>query len=212
MPPFLLPPPGAIGSDGYVPPVQRLGIPALHIGGSGSGVTNLFNRPGGASVAFPSALAQAATWNPGLGRAFGHRLGAEARSQGLNVMIAGGANLIIEPRCGRSFEYHGEDPVLSGYMVAEELRGTQEAGIVATVKHLAANFQDTARFTIDTVMDERALREGELLSFELAIGRSDVGAVMGACNLINGTYAFDVGRSAQDTAVSVTVDVKGRRA
>lgn len=191
MPKEMLPPPGGIGTDGYVPGIERLGIPAINLCGAGAGLTNLFGRADGEAVAFPAAIAQAATWNPKLKAAFGYRYGLEARYHGINVALAAAANLVVEPRSGRVFEYHGEDPVLSGYMVAEELRGTQDAGIVASVKHYAANFQETGRFIVNTVMDETALRESELLSFELAITRSDVAAVMTSYNLLNGTYASE---------------------
>jgi beta-glucosidase len=189
--PEMLPPAGAVGSDGFVPGVPRLGVPDLQLSGAGNGITDLVGRVDGAATSFPSAAAQAATWNRELVRAFGQRLGAEARAHGINVVLGAAANLAIEPRSGRVFEFHGEDPVLAGELVREEVRGTQEQGVVASVKHFAANFQETGRFVVNVVVEERALREGELLAFEIAVRGSDVGAVMTAYNKLNGTYTTE---------------------
>ncbi|GAA1020628.1 glycosyl hydrolase [Acrocarpospora pleiomorpha] len=189
--PETTPPPGAVGSDGFVPGIPRLGIPDLQLAGAGVGITSLVERPGGENVVFPSSVAQTATWSEPLVREFGRRLGAEARAQGINVVLAGATNLSIEPRSGRNFEYHGEDPILAGAMVREELLGTQDSGVVASVKHFAANFQETGRFVVSSVVDERSLREGELLAFEVALTDGDVGAVMTSYNRINGVYSSE---------------------
>lgn len=190
-PPELVPGPGAVGSDGYVPGIDRLGIPALQLVGAGVGVTDQVRRPGGAATVFPSPMGQTATWDPELSYAFGAALAREIRAQGCNVALAGAANLALEPRSGRVFEYHGEDPVLAGTMVAAELRGTQDEGVVATIKHFAANFQETGRHVLSAQADERSLRQGELLAFEIGITTSGVGAVMASYNRINGTYASE---------------------
>lgn len=191
----MTPPPGAVGSDGFVPGIPRLGIPDLQLAGAGMGVTSLVPREGGESVSFPSAMAQTATWNPDLIREFGRRVGREARAQGINVMLGAATNLTIEPRSGRVFEYHGEDPLLAGTITRQELLGTQDEGVVASVKHYAANFQETGRFVVNSVVSERALREGELLAFEIALAETDdeggVGAVMTSYNKLNGTYASE---------------------
>ena len=189
--PEMTPPPGAIGSDGFVPGIPRLGIPHLHLAGAGVGVTSIIPRAGAETVSFPSSVAQTATWNPALIREFGHRLGDEARAQGINVMLGAATNLSIEPRSGRNFEYHGEDPILAGTIVREELLGTQDRGVVASVKHFAANFQETGRFVVNSVVEERALREGELLAFEIALSDGDVGAVMTSYNKLNGSYTSE---------------------
>ncbi|WP_156891615.1 glycoside hydrolase family 3 protein [Agromyces subbeticus] len=194
----MTPPPGAVGSDGFVPGVPRLGIPDLQLAGAGMGVTSLVPREQGESVSFPSAMAQTSTWDVPLIREFGRRVGREARVQGINVMLGAACNLTIEPRSGRVFEYHGEDPILSGTITRQELLGTQDEGVVASVKHFAANFQETGRFVVNSVVSERALREGELLAFEVALtGPADetdevgVGAVMTSYNKLNGTYASE---------------------
>lgn len=191
----MTPPPGAVGSDGFVPGIPRLGIPDLQLAGAGMGVTSLVHREGGESVSFPSAMAQTSTWNPALIREFGRRVGREARAQGINVMLGAATNLTIEPRSGRVFEYHGEDPLLAGTITRHEVLGTQDEGVVASVKHYAANFQETGRFVVNSVVSERALREGELLAFEVALANDDdepgVGAVMTSYNKLNGTYASE---------------------
>jgi beta-glucosidase len=191
LPAQAMPPPGALGSDGFVPGVPRLGICDLQLVGSGLGVTNVAHMPDGQATAFPSVLAQTASWDPEISLAFGRALGREARARGFNVMLAGAVNLAADPRCGRLFEYHGEDPLLAGTMVGRELDGTQDAGVVATVKHYAANFQETGRFVVNEVVAEQALREGELLAFELAVTGSRVAAVMTAYNKVNGVYASE---------------------
>ncbi|MEU6609523.1 glycoside hydrolase family 3 C-terminal domain-containing protein [Streptomyces shenzhenensis] len=187
----VLPPPGALGSDGFVPGVPRLGIPDLQLIGAGLGVTNLQRVPDRATTAFPSTLAQTASWDPAVSHAFGAALGAEARALGFNVLLAGAVNVAVEPRCGRLFEYRGEDPVLAGVMVAGELTGTQEQGVVASIKHFAANCQETGRFVVNSVLDECALRQGELLACEIGISRSGVGAVMTSYNKVNGACASE---------------------
>ncbi|WBU37510.1 glycoside hydrolase family 3 protein [Homoserinibacter sp. YIM 151385] len=191
----MTPPPGAVGSDGFVPGIPRLGIPALQLAGAGVGVTSLVPREGGESVSFPSSMSQTSTWNPPLIREFGRRIGHEARAQGINVMLGAACNLTIEPRSGRVFEYHGEDPILSGTITREELLGTQDEGVVASVKHYAANFQETGRFVVNSVVSERALREGELLAFEVALADDGEvpapGAVMTSYNKLNGVYASE---------------------
>lgn len=188
-----LPQPGAVGADGYVPALPGHGIPALHLCGAGVGLTDMYNqRPGdGGATVFPSALGVTASWDPELTRAFGRAVAAEARAVGINVMLAGACNLAAEPWCGRLFEYHGEDPLLSGTMVAGEIRGTQEAGVLASLKHYAANFCETGRFFIDTVVDERLLRHTELRVFETALELCDPAAVMAAYNKVNGSYACE---------------------
>lgn len=188
----IVPPPGAVGSDGFVPGIPRLGLPALHLCGASVGVTNLGrHREGGVGTVFPAPIGQTASWDPEVPRLFGAALAREAAAQGINVLLAGATNLALEPRCGRLFEYHGEDPLLAARMVSGELIGTREGGVLASIKHFAANFQETGRFVVNSVVDERALRQGELLTFELAIEWARPAAVMCSYNKVNGTYASE---------------------
>ena len=118
-------------------------------------------------------------------------MGREARNRGYNVLLAGGANVERDAWNGRNFEYLGEDPILAGRMVTAQLRGIQSEGVVSTVKHLVANSQETDRHWIDMSIDERTLREIDLLPFEIAVKESGVGSVMCAYNKVNGIYACE---------------------
>lgn len=181
------PPDGAMGSAGFVPGVARLGIPAQQETDASLGVANLHDGQG--ATALPSGLAQAASWDEALVEAGGKMIGGEARAKGFNVMLAGGCNLTREPRCGRNFEYLGEDPLLAGVLVGASIRGIQSNNIVSTIKHFVLNAQETGRMVASAEIDEAALRESDLLAFEIGIERGDPGSVMTAYNRINQIYA-----------------------
>jgi len=183
-------PPGALGSAGYVPAIPRLGIPALEETDASLGVANPFQvRPADRATALPSSLATAASFDPKAAYDGGAMIGQEARRQGFNVLLAGGANLTRDPRNGRNFEYLGEDPLLAGLLDGEAVRGIQDQHVISTVKHFVINDQETNRNWANSVIDEAALRESDLLAFELAIERGHPGAVMCSYNLVNGAYA-----------------------
>jgi beta-glucosidase len=182
-------PPDAPMSAGYVPGVPRLGVPALLMSDASLGVTNPGYRPGDTATALPAGIALGATFNPALARASGVLLGREARSRGLNVMLAGGINLARDPRNGRNFEYLSEDPLLSAVLAAESIAGIQGEGVISTIKHFTLNCNETNRHWLDAVIDPAAHRESDLLAFEIAIERARPGSVMTAYNKINGAYA-----------------------
>ena len=183
-------PPEAIPAAGYIPGIPRLGIPALYESDASLGVTNpLRVRGDDGATALPSGLALAATFNPQIAYAGGAMIGSEARAKGFNVLLAGGVNLTREPRNGRNFEYLGEDPLLAGTLAAESIRGIQSNHIISTTKHFALNDQETGRHVVNELIDEAALRESDLLAFELAIEGGHPGAVMCAYNKVNGPYA-----------------------
>lgn len=188
-----LPPPReAIASAGYVPGVPRLGIPALFETDASLGVANPYGaRPGDVATALPSGLALAATFDPQLAFAAGAMIGDEAHSKGFNVLLGGGMDLTRDPRNGRNFEYLGEDPLLAGLMAGQEVRGTQSRHVISTVKHYALNANETNRTTLDARIDPAAMRESDLLAFNLALGEGHPGAVMCAYNQVNGAYACD---------------------
>src|SRR4051812_9761575 len=145
---------GRAGSAGYVPGIPRLGIPAQWQTDAGGGVAT----QGGAAhkrerTALPSGIATAATWNPATAFRGGAMIGDEARRSGFNVMLAGGVDLMREPRNGRNFEYGGEDPLLAGTMVGEQVRGIQSNSIISTIKHYAVNDQETDRSAGNSVID-----------------------------------------------------------
>lgn len=183
--------PAALGGDGFVAGTPRLGIPHLQLIGAGMGVTNLGRRANGQSTALPAAIALASSFDTDLSYAFGTVIGRETRDQGFNVSLGGGVNLTRDPRGGRAFEYYGEDPLLAGKMIAPQLRAIQDQGVVATIKHYALNDQETGRFGVNAVIDERAMREAELLAFEIGIKESGVGSVMCAYNRVNGDYTCE---------------------
>jgi len=187
--PVLLPP-EAIPSAGFVPGIPRLGIPALYETDASLGIANPHGvRPGDTATALPAGLALAATFDPQLAYAAGALLGREAHSKGFNVLLGGGANLARDPRNGRNFEYVGEDPLLAGTMAGEEIRGTQDQHVISTTKHFALNANETNRYTLEARIDPAALRESDLLAFEIAIERGHPGAVMCAYNGVNGAHA-----------------------
>ncbi|MCE4552864.1 beta-glucosidase [Roseateles cellulosilyticus] len=177
-------------SAGYVPGVPRLGVPAQLATDASLGVANPnMARPGDVATAMPSGLALAASFDPALAARVGATVGRETRAKGFNVLLAGGMNLMRDPRNGRNFEYLGEDPLLAGTLAGHAIRGIQQQGVVSTIKHFALNGQETLRFYADSVIDEPALRESELLAFQLGIEIGEPGAVMCAYNLVNGHKA-----------------------
>ncbi len=182
-------PPGVPVSAGYVPGIARLGVPALQMSDAGLGVTNPGFRPGDTATALPAGLALAASFNPTLARSAGAVIGWEARSRGFNVQLAGAMNLARDPRNGRNFEYLSEDPLLTATMAAESVNGIQQQGVISTVKHYSLNCNETNRHWLDAVIDPDEHRESDLLAFEIAIERSQPGAVMTAYNKVNGDYA-----------------------
>lgn len=185
-------PDGALGSAGYIPGIPRLGVPALQESDASLGVANPENvRPGDVSTSLPSGLSLAATWNPQTAYKGGAMIGAEAWRKGLNVLLAGGANLARDPRNGRNFEYLGEDPLLAGTLAGDSVRGIQDQHVVSTVKHYALNDQETQRNSLDVHIGEAAARESDLLAFELAIEKGKPGSVMCSYNKLDGAYACD---------------------
>ncbi|QWT19658.1 glycoside hydrolase family 3 C-terminal domain-containing protein [Bacillus sp. NP157] len=181
-------PEGALGNAGFIPAMPRIGLPAVQETDAGLGVT----RPGvdnTGAVSLPAGLATAASFDPAVAHAGGRMIGGEARGKGYNVLLSGGVNLVRDPRNGRNFEYAGEDPVLAGLIVGATVKGVQEQQVVATVKHFAANDIESGRNTISSQIDPVALRESDLLAFQLAIAHGDPGSVMSAYNRVNGTYS-----------------------
>ncbi|OBI46037.1 glycosyl hydrolase [Mycobacterium kyorinense] len=182
-------PPDVPMSAGYVPGIPRLGVPALLMTDASLGITNPGFRPGDTATALPASLALAAGFDPELARAAGVAIGCEARSRGFNVLLAGGINLARDPRNGRNFEYLSEDPLLSATMAAASIEGIQQQGVISTIKHYSLNCNETNRHWLNAVIEPSAHRESDLLAFEIAIERSQPGAVMTAYNKINGDPA-----------------------
>jgi beta-glucosidase len=180
------------GSAGYIPGIPRLGIPPQWETDAGVGVaTQGAARHKRERTALPAGIATAATWNPAAAFRGGAMIGGEARASGFNVMLAGGVDLLREPRNGRNFEYGGEDPLLAGTMVGEQVRGIQSNAIVSTIKHYAVNDQETDRDHGNSIVDPAAARMSDLLAFEIAVEHADPGAIMCSYNKINGTHACE---------------------
>ena len=177
-------------SAGYTPGVPRLGVPAIQSSDASMGVTNPGYRPDDpGATAFPSLIALGASFNPALVREDGEALGREARIRGFNVMLAGGCNLARDPRNGRNFEYFSEDPWLSAVLAAEQVNGIQSQNVISTLKHYTLNCNETNRHWLDARIDPDAHRESDLLTFQVAIERSQPGSIMSGYNKINGEYA-----------------------
>jgi beta-glucosidase len=180
------------GSAGYIPGIPRLGIPAQWQTDAGVGVaTQGSAHTKRERTALPSGLATTATWNPALAFRGGAMIGAEARASGFNVMLAGGVDLMREPRNGRNFEYGGEDPLLAGTMVGEQVRGIQSNNIISTIKHYAFNDQETERSGGNSVVEDGPARMSDLLGFQIALERSNAGSVMCSYNRVNTVYACE---------------------
>jgi beta-glucosidase len=184
-------PPDALIGAGYFPGVPRLGVPAIKETDASLGVAYVLGLRHDGATAMPSGLATAASWNPDIAYAGGAVAGAEAGHIGFNVLLGGGVNLARDPRNGRNFEYLGEDPLLAGTLGGAAIRGTQAQHVVSTVKHFAINDQETGRMVLSAQMDEAAMRESDLLAFEIAIETGRPGAVMCSYNRVNEVYACE---------------------
>jgi beta-glucosidase len=178
-------------SAAYVPGTPRLGLPAMFETDAGLGVATQATSTPRERTSLPSGIATAATWNRQLAYAGGAMIGAEARSSGFNVMLAGGVNLMREPRNGRNFEYAGEDPLLAGTMVAEQVKGIQSNHIISTLKHFAVNDQETGRNSLDARIDDASNRMSDLLAMQLVLEQANPGSVMCSYNRLNGAYACE---------------------
>jgi beta-glucosidase len=180
-----------IGSAGYIPGIPRLGIPALQESDASLGVANMGGmiRPGDVATALPSSLALGASFDPMIANQGGAMIGGEAWHKGFNVLLGPGVNLIRDPRNGRNFEYVSEDPLLTGTLGAQFIRGIQSQNVSAVAKHYAFNDQETNRSYVNPVSVEAAMRESDLMAFELAIEGGKPGSIMCSYNLINGAYA-----------------------
>jgi beta-glucosidase len=178
------------GGAGYVVGVPRLGIPAIQMSDAAYGVRSS-GENGRYSTALPSNLGAAASWDLDAAYEFGALIGRELRAQGYNMSLGGGVNIAREPRNGRNFEYMGEDPILAGKMVGSLIRGTQAQHVIGDIKHYAVNDQESGRNAVNVHIDERSMRESDLLAFEIGIREGHPAAVMCSYNRVNGDYACE---------------------
>lgn len=175
--------------------IGRLGIPNMFLADGPHGIRkqaeaadHLGLNESIPATCFPTAATVANSWNEELSEKIGDYLGQEAVAQKVNVLLGPGINMKRNPLAGRNFEYFSEDPYLAGKMAAGMIRGIQSHGISACVKHFAVNNQEERRMSIDTIVDERTLREIYLTAFEIAIKEGKTKTVMSAYNMLNGAY------------------------
>ncbi|MDO4305373.1 MAG: glycoside hydrolase family 3 C-terminal domain-containing protein [Eubacteriales bacterium] len=175
---------------------ERLGIPSIFCSDGPHGI----RKQAGAgdhlglnaslkATCFPTAATIANSWDENLGEELGRALGEEASVQDVNVLLGPGLNIKRSPLCGRNFEYFSEDPYLSGKMAASYIRGIQSQGVYACPKHFAVNSQELRRMAMNSVLDERTLREIYLNGFEIAVKEGGAKTIMSSYNEVNGVYA-----------------------
>ncbi len=179
---------GHNGGAGFVPGIPRLHLPDINLADSAVGV-RMAALQGRYATLLPSVLGLSASWDPDAAFLYGSVIGRELRAQGFNMSIGGGVDLIREPRNGRNFEYSSEDPILSGILVGQLARGVQSNHIMGDIKHYVLNDQETGRNTLNALLTPRALRETDLLAFQIAIALAQPAGVMCSYNRVNGDYA-----------------------
>ena len=176
--------------------VPRLGIPAIWMSDGPHGVRSDLNwdnwgkagRTDDSCTAFPALTCLAATFNPEVSYEYGKAIGEEARYREKDVLLGPGVNIYRTPLNGRNFEYLGEDPFLSSKMVVPYVKGVQQNGVAACLKHYALNNQEKWRLHINVEVDDRALREIYLPAYKAAVQEANVWAIMGAYNKFRGQY------------------------
>lgn len=144
-----------------------------------------------AATSFPTAAASACSWDVELLKKMGEAIAREAIANDVNVILGPGANIKRNPLCGRNFEYFSEDPYLTGKLAAAHISGTEKTGAGSSLKHFALNNQEYKRFSSDSLVDDRTMREIYLSGFETAVKEGKPSTVMSSYNKINGTYSSD---------------------
>jgi beta-glucosidase len=181
--------------------VPRLGIPSIKMADGPMGVRSwlgssaITSAPAAqkkfTSTAFPAGIAVAATWDPLLAQRIGQSIAQEVKAAGRDMILAPTVNIQRVPLWGRNFEGYGEDPYLAARLGVGYIKGVQGEGVIASVKHFAANNEEFERHRIDEKIDERALNEIYFPTFKAAVQQADVWAVMSAYNKVNGTYCAE---------------------
>ncbi len=177
--------------------VPRLGIPDLWCTDGPHGIRpdvlwDEWDQAGctnDSCVAFPALTCLAATWNPNAALTYGRCIGEEARYRGKDVLLGPGVNILRTPLNGRNFEYMGEDPFLASVMVVPYVKGVQENGVAACVKHFALNNNESNRHNTNVTVDDRTLYEIYLPAFKAAVTEGGAWSIMGAYNLYKDQHA-----------------------
>ena len=167
--------------------IPRLGIPEIKLADGPQGIRNHAPK----STLYPSGILSASTWNRELLYKLGQGLGQDAKARGVNILLGPGVNIYRAPLCGRNFEYFGEDPYLTGETAKQYILGVQSEGVIATIKHFAANNQEWSRHHASSDIDERTLHEIYFPAFRKAVQEANVSAVMNSYNLLNGVHATE---------------------
>ncbi|MFF7194047.1 glycoside hydrolase family 3 C-terminal domain-containing protein [Streptomyces sp. NPDC008079] len=188
--------PSGSHATGYIPGIDRLGIPGTQFTDGPGGV-----RDGQPATALPSPVSLAASFDTELARRYGTVMGSEAKSRGYQVIYGPMVNIVRTPLGGRDFETFGEDPALAGDIGASEIDGIQKQGVAAQVKHYAGNNQENGRTTTSSNIDERTLHEIYLPAFEKAVKDAHVWSLMCAYNKVNGTYACENAQILRDILI-----------
>ena len=170
----------------YTRNIDRLGIPRMKMSDGPQGIGTH-----GQSTAYPATVLLAATWNEDLAYEYGKSLGRDCRARGINVLLGPAVNIYRAPMCGRNFEYMGEDPYLAARISTGYIKGVQDQGIMAVIKHFSANNSDYDRHEISNDIDERTLHEIYFPAFKAAVQEAGVAAVMTSYNLLYGVYTTE---------------------